>query len=464
MAGPSLGTLLIHRLDAALGTTLSQQTQIVNRATANPVTDPAQAARPEPVSNTLVRDSRENADRASLNARPGARASLSGTVEAGLAGRGAAPSVTTSATTSLGLAARIILNLFASQSASTAPLTARAPLLNSAPGAPQSSAPSSGTTAATSSAPSAGTNAAASSTSSPGTPQATQSGASVLGTQGPDSTTLLAQTLTRALAQSLQQSGLFYESHLKSMVSGQYRLDDLRREPQAQLQQGRPGVASASAQSASAQGPAAQAAAAPAAAGLGASTTSAQTATGGTAGSGAPASQGAASQLVQQSLMTPGTDPATHGLVRQQLEALADQSIQWRGEAWPGAPMEWNVRKRPEHEHTPASSSEQEAPWQSRIKITLPQLGDITMDVRLAGKQVSVTLQADEDTAPLLRRHTGELLGQMSDRQLELTAVTFIESDTTEADARAQTNTRTPPGADNNMHASTPDPGTEPAS
>lgn len=323
MAGPSLGTLLIQRLDAALGTTLSQQTQIVNRASSNPVPHPGQIVKPEPLPNTLVRDARTNVDRATQGSPSGGRVGTpAGTADPALAGPTPGPTVTTSATTSLGTAARIILNLFADHRAGTPPLVARSPLISAAPQA---------TTAA------------------------------------------LSQALAKALSQSLQQSGLFYESHLRNMIFGQYRLADVHQEPQAQIPTGT---------ARSDPGP------------------------------------------------IPGVDPASHSLVRQQLEALADQSVHWRGEAWPGTPMEWQIRRpTDEHEAQKPQTETEEPAWQSHITLQLPRLGPVTMDIRLAGAQVYVRLQARDDTLSVLQQHAGNLHGQMSDRQLELTALTFARPD-----------------------------------
>lgn len=353
MAGPTLGTLLIQRLDAALGTTLSQQTQIVNRATSNPVPHPGQAVRPQPVPGSLVRDARTNVDRATQGATSGGRLSVqSGAADPTAAGRTPAQSVTTSATTSLGVAARIILNLFADHTASTPPLIARSPLLPTAPQAAAGSPP--GAT-----------------TLSPGTPpaaQATPTGASTINAPTSGGSASLSQTLAQALSQTLQQSGLFYESHLRGLLTGQYRIADIRQEPQAQIPTGA---------ARSDPGPSA------------------------------------------------GIDPASQSIVRQQLETLADQSIHWRGEAWPGAVMEWQVQRQPQDHEASFAQADHEPGWQSQITVELPQLGPITMDVRLAGARVYVRLQAREDTADLLQQHAGELHGQMTGRQLELTAITF---------------------------------------
>lgn len=447
MAGPTLGTLLIQRLDAALGTTLSQQTQIVNRATSDPVTHTGQTVRPEPVSNSLVRDGRSNVDRATQGAQAGDRVTRQ-PADTAATTRATGPSVTTSATTSLGLAARIILNLFANQNVSTPAVTARAPLLSTAP-----QASTGGASAPASSASSAQTGST--------TAQSLQSSASTGIASGSDSTTLLSQTLARALTQSLQQSGLFYESHLRTMLSGQYRLSDIRQEPQAQIptRGARPDPGPAGTQGQTTQTPsqATMARGGGESAGTAGQTTASAPAGGaGSTTQGATATaQGTTPLATQQGPAIPGIDPAAHGLVRQQLETLADQSIHWRGEAWPGAAMDWHIKRHPEHGGSPDTPHDDaEAPWQSEVSIQLPQLGNITMNVRLAGKQVYVTLQTNENTASVLRHHAGQLHDQMTRRQLELTAITFAQPDPESSHApQAATDTQTaydgePPAAD----------------
>lgn len=457
MAGPNLGTLLIQRLDAALGTTLSQQTQMVNRATHDPVTHAERSARPEALSNTLARDGRANVDRATLAARSGARVDRQAAAgdASGPSGRGAGAGATTSATTTLGLAARIILSLFADPTASRAAITARAPLLGQAPGqapgatggggqsaptvtaAPSGSglAPGSGGSNALASA--GGTAAhAAGSTGTTGGATAAGSATVAASSGGPQG---LAQVLAKALSQNLQYSGLFYESHLRGLLSGQYRLADIQHEPQAQLGRGHAGSnatgTQASAQSgagggqttaAGGAGPTTVAPGMPAA-GSPAAGQAASTAQGGLPHGGLPTTPGTALPTA----FTPGVDPATHGLVRQQLEALADQTIQWRGELWPGATMEWQVRRQTDDRDPAQSHAQGDTPWETDIRLQLPRLGDIAVTIRLAGKQVHVTVQANDDITPFLREHTDALVTQMHNQQLELATFTVVNQTVT---------------------------------
>lgn len=329
MAGPTLGTLLIQRLDAVLGTALSQQTHIVNRTVSDPVTQTSQVARHEQIPGTVVRHAQETVDRITSGTRSGSLVTTRSDVALPATTTDAPqPGHTASATTSLGLAARIILALFANQNMPLHPVTGRTPLIKSAPG----------------------------------TPDAHVSHA----------------VLIRALAHQLQQSGLFYESHLQRLAHGQYPLARIQQEPQAHI-------------------PVRHNDSAPP----------------------QPAST--------QHATAPGLDPSTHVLVRQQLEALADQAIHWRGEAWPGAPVNWSIVRHPDHDSDASAHPSVTPSWQSTIDIDLPDLGLVTAHVHLTGTQLSVTVLAEKSAIPILHRHSQELNEHIVSHQLELTALTFTE-------------------------------------
>src|SRR5699024_3697265 len=131
----------------------------------------------------------------------------------------------------------------------------------------------------------------------------------------------------------------------------------------------------------------------------------------------------AAAQAAGQA--TPGVDPATHHLVRQQLEILADQAIQWRGEAWPGAPMDCRIeRHTPDHDPTGEHDEDPDESWASHITLQLPQLGEVRATVRLDGPRVRLALQTDrQSSATLFGQQAGQLEKQLSMHQLQLAAL-----------------------------------------
>ena len=77
-------------------------------------------------------------------------------------------------------------------------------------------------------------------------------------------------------------------------------------------------------------------------------------------------------------------------LVRQQLDVLANQTLTWQGEAWPGTPMEWEVEREP-YGGDPDSAV---PTWATRLKLDLPRLGLVDARLNLAGDQIVLQLVA----------------------------------------------------------------------
>lgn len=183
----------------------------------------------------------------------------------------------------------------------------------------------------------------------------------------------VAATLFQALEHAVSRSGLFYESHLSQYAAGRYPRAPLSMEPQARL------ATDASAESAPANAP--------------------------------PSSSSARAPHVAQEGTPPGTNPtesrpahSTHAqntlpadaalLVRQQLEALAMQTIQWRGEAWPQAAMHWSLSRDAQHQETETDEVAQQ--WSSQLTLQLPRLGDIHVRLHLKGQSLSIQLAAPQ--------------------------------------------------------------------
>src|SRR5690606_19278987 len=133
------------------------------------------------------------------------------------------------------------------------PLQGRRPLLPASP-APAST-PGAGGTSGLPPGTGAGTSAPAA-----GSPAAGPPAAGTPAVQAATSTPVrngLPVQLVRALAQALQQSGAFYESHLHDLVQGNRNLDQLRQEPQGRLAAtGQPGSPSTGAGASSSSSPA----------------------------------------------------------------------------------------------------------------------------------------------------------------------------------------------------------------
>ncbi|ALS66336.1 flagellar hook-length control protein FliK [Pandoraea apista] len=97
-------------------------------------------------------------------------------------------------------------------------------------------------------------------------------------------------------------------------------------------------------------------------------------------------------------------------LVRQQLDMLVNPQFQWNGAAWPGAPMEWQVEERPGQ---PAPGEIAAAStWHTHLRLTLPSLGTVDVNLGLSGQQLQARLLTDSAASADLLSHEGEELRQ----------------------------------------------------
>ena len=162
----------------------------------------------------------------------------------------------------------------------------------------------------------------------------------------------MAGNLFQALEQAINRSGLFYESPLAEFSLGRYSRAQILSEPQARLADTLP----------------AQEGADP-----------------------APRIAG----IPQEAALT----------VRQQLETLALHTLQWRGEVWPQATMEWRIARDGRQED--GTFDEQSHHWSSTLTLRLPKLGEIharllvvdgMLNIHLAAPQAQEQLRAHADT------------------------------------------------------------------
>ncbi|CAB3630711.1 flagellar hook-length control protein FliK [Achromobacter pestifer] len=408
--GPAaLGNVLVQRLDAVLGTTMSA-------ANANQVS----GARPDAVSQPGGLEKPGSSDGSTRDPRQGiqtggARGDRQNTVvdaktaaALALAARGLVTSsdTTASAPTTLGTTARTILALLAQYPEAAPAVQGRAPIWNANAGQGQAAGQTSGqpptaappapgagqapaqppatptaTLPATPAALTAGADAAAAAKLARPAGQADAATHASLAASGPS-----ARLLGQALRQALQTSGLFYESHLTDMVFGRTNPSSLQNEPQAKLSKD---AASQNATATRGRGDA------PTTGRAGASADA-------PAGSGSPATSAPGTPVagIHQDLTV---------LVRQQLEVLANQSLTWQGEAWPGTPMEWEVERDP-YGGDPESAT---STWATRLKLDLPRLGLVDARLNLAGDQIVLQL-----VAPLAAAEINDSSDQLRSRLL----------------------------------------------
>jgi len=108
-------------------------------------------------------------------------------------------------------------------------------------------------------------------------------------------------------------------------------------------------------------------------------------------------------------------------LVQQQLDGLASQNFAWQGQLWPGQQMQWEIGEDPSAPR--AANDDQAQRWLTRLKLSLPSLGDIDVTLRLQRSgDVSIALTAGSDsTGTLLRNQTAQLQQQFDSAGLNLT-------------------------------------------
>lgn len=380
-APTNLGTLLIRRLEAALGTTLSQQVNLVPRAQPNAVTQPGNPENISALQNSAHRHPHETVEK--TRAQDQGQTAIGKATDAqaaeGYAGRSATPS----APTTLGFAARTILALLAKYPESAQLAQGHSPLVKQAatPKGPLSKsilAPAAeGTTAALSQGIAANHRV--------GLFSIWPSLAATMGQSG-----ALSTQFAQSMAQAMRDSGLFYESHLANLAFGKTTAQALRQEPQGQIRLTPP----------TQQGPIpAQGAAV--SQDMGASTT---TQSSHQSGSYSATSQAGPAPTNQSSI--PGLDPQTQLLVRQQLEVFAHQSFAWQGLAWPGAVMHWKVERR--DQDVTREQTESEKHWATYLNLQLPALGEVQAHLTLAGNHLVMHLVAPE-SADHLKEHVESL-------------------------------------------------------
>lgn len=187
--------------------------------------------------------------------------------------------------------------------------------------------------------------------------------------------------MAAALADAVDTSGLFYESHLAQWAAGSRSLAMLMREPQAggdTTQNTDAALLRHLTQQWTAQGRPLE-----------------------------ELAQQLQTRAGAQSLNGLLTEPAqTAQMINAQLNTLEHQRFAWHGELWPGAPMEWEVgRDAPERRPEQRDQPERES-WHSVVRFELPNIGPVSATLRLQGERVTVLVETDSpDSSQLLRRH-----------------------------------------------------------
>ncbi|MGI4857943.1 MAG: flagellar hook-length control protein FliK [Janthinobacterium lividum] len=266
--------------------------------------------------------------------------------------------------------------------------------------------------------------------------------------------------LARALQQTLESSGLFYESHLVQWASGQRPITDLDREPQSHLtplgNAAAPGAADDTPEDVPGSLPqvlnhalhnalpnvlqsALQNALHYARAnGLdfssGDAAASSLTNLFGRAGAadGATGVPGGAEHAADSAArLVDAIHPEIVSTVRQQMELLQNPVLRWSGEAWPGTRMDWEIERRDERREDGSAWSADETPaepaWRMQVSLNLPHLGTVDAELQLAGSRLIARLKAQPDSAASLLHDSDALRRRLAGTGLELKSLAVRE-------------------------------------
>jgi hypothetical protein len=118
--------------------------------------------------------------------------------------------------------------------------------------------------------------------------------------------------------------------------------------------------------------------------------------------------------------------PPALPLVQQQLEALATQNFVWQGQVWPGQTMRWEIEEETKHQGGADSAADDgtASRWQTRLRLTLPNLGEVDAQIKLQGHEITLALTAGStETQSLLRNATEFLRSQLGEAGLALSSL-----------------------------------------
>jgi flagellar hook-length control protein FliK len=83
--------------------------------------------------------------------------------------------------------------------------------------------------------------------------------------------------------------------------------------------------------------------------------------------------------------------PQAAALVQQQLETLETRQVGWAGQVWPDQSLEWRIEEE-SRQDTPGGTDQ--PAWKTHLRLTLPQLGDMSATISIAGDDVRLHLSA----------------------------------------------------------------------
>ncbi|WP_456267418.1 flagellar hook-length control protein FliK [Kushneria sp. AK178] len=205
--------------------------------------------------------------------------------------------------------------------------------------------------------------------------------------------------LAATLAGQIRHSGLFYESHLRQWLLGQFDQQALLKEPQNRLFQppapGNRGSADASH-------------------GVRAAAISERVSM--------VSGNGTSSQDSGMTLSSVQDD--LQGILRHQLELMTYPLIRWEGFLTPQVPVQWEIEQAPDEAD---SEGEEEVArvWRSRLKLTLPELGHVDLEINLQDSTINVSGSVEAPWLAWMTVQGRHLDERLAGAGLQLTALHF---------------------------------------
>ena len=205
-----------------------------------------------------------------------------------------------------------------------------------------------------------------------------------------------AAELVPVLKQALTESGMFYEAHQARWVAGELSTESLKQEPQGKFS-----VAQTNTTVNPENSPK----------------------TNNSPNVDTPANAAVATTSRTEPSTGTGIPRDLMPIVQQQLDGLANQNFAWQGQVWPGQQMRWEIGENMDDSRS--SNSDNIQRWQTRLKLSLPQLGDIDVTLNLkAGGEVRIAVTAgSESSEARLRNEAQQLRQQFEAAGLNLTEV-----------------------------------------
>ena len=199
---------------------------------------------------------------------------------------------------------------------------------------------------------------------------------------GPPVDTALLSTLLRNV---LTMNGVFYEAHLMQWFLGERQLKDILREPQGKL-------------------------ASPAKTPPEVHTPFNNTAvTEDTPALEKPEESfsGKLTNIGDKPVLSEKVDARTIPIIQEQLHTLQSGQLIWKGQAWPGQQLEWDVC-----EHEPDSGENADKNWLTSLRLSLPNLGKINATLKLNDEGVHLFIKADSNSTVAEMQEERQVLEQ----------------------------------------------------